>query len=225
MAPKSPRFGAVVALHPSRLLRLYVGRLSSSATHGSRSSVQMVISGGNGTGSSSDAIVTSTFKASGASSKNKCVPQHAANDRTRFACGIFRSVPLRSVNAARSTLPHVTKGAPLLRRQSMQWQSFTPVGTSPSRYRTPPHKHPPSITGFIWRNECAPASRAMQFPVVALSVSSGKTCPPRKPPRHGLSRKPGNQEKSVHGFLASEFPSSAFLRVSGSLLVQGFQRG
>src|SRR5688500_4793814 len=29
-----------------------------------------------------------------------------------------------------------------------------------------------------------------------------------------LSRKPGNQEKSDYGFLASEFPSSAFLRVS-----------
>src|SRR5688500_3729466 len=35
-----------------------------------------------------------------------------------------------------------------------------------------------------------------------------------QPAKTCLSRKPGNQEKSDHGFLASEFPSSAFLRVS-----------
>src|SRR5688500_17019348 len=37
------------------------------------------------------------------------------------------------------------------------------------------------------------------------SLEPAKTC---------LSRKPGSQEKSDHGFLASEFPSSAFLRGS-----------
>src|SRR5688500_4073137 len=37
------------------------------------------------------------------------------------------------------------------------------------------------------------------------SLQPDKTC---------LIRKPGNQEKSDHGFLVSEFPSSGFFRVS-----------
>src|SRR5437773_11126196 len=70
------------------------GSDSSSLTQGNLSSSQIVFCGANGAGSSSDAIVTSIVSESLASSKNKCVPQHAANERIRFACAILRGSPV-----------------------------------------------------------------------------------------------------------------------------------
>jgi hypothetical protein len=67
-----------------------IGSDSSSLTHGNLSSSQIVFSGANGVGSSSDAIVTSIASESLVSSKNKCVPQHPANERIRFAYAILR---------------------------------------------------------------------------------------------------------------------------------------
>jgi hypothetical protein len=58
---------------------------SSITTHGNLSSRKIAFCGANGVGSSSDAIVKSIVSESFASSKNKCVPQHAAKERIRFA--------------------------------------------------------------------------------------------------------------------------------------------
>ncbi len=69
------------------------GSDSSSLTQGNLSSSQIAFCGANGAGSSSDAIVTSTVSESLVSSKNKCVPQHAAKQRIRFACAILRGSP------------------------------------------------------------------------------------------------------------------------------------
>ena len=65
----------------------------SSVTHGNLSSSQVAFCGANGAGSSSDAIVTSIASESLASSKNKCVPQHAAEGTN----------PVRMRNLARFT--------------------------------------------------------------------------------------------------------------------------
>jgi hypothetical protein len=97
-----------------------IGSDSSSLTHGNLSSSQIVFCGANGTGSSSDAIVTSTASESLLSSKNKCVPQHAAKERIRFACAILRGSPFVTTRSSRGTDPQVMYGAPALRRQSMQ---------------------------------------------------------------------------------------------------------
>src|SRR5437762_7055549 len=96
------------------------GNDSSIVTHGNLSSNQIAFCGANGTGLSSDAIVTSMWSESFVSSKNKCVPQHAANERIRFAWAILRGSPFVTTRSSRGTDPQVTYGAPALRRQSMQ---------------------------------------------------------------------------------------------------------
>jgi hypothetical protein len=100
-----------------------IGSDSSTTTQGNLSSRKIAFCGANGPGSSSDAIVTSIASESLLSSKNKCVPQHAANERIRFACAILRGSPRVTTKSSRGTDPQVTYGAPALRRQSMQWQS------------------------------------------------------------------------------------------------------
>src|SRR6266516_7617106 len=96
----------------------YDGIDSSITTHGNLSSRKIAFCGLKGAGSSSDAIVKSISSESLLSSKNKCVPQHAANERIRFAYGILRGSPLVTTKACRGTEPHATWGAPALRRQS-----------------------------------------------------------------------------------------------------------
>ena len=85
-----------------------IGRDSSSVTHGNLSSSQIAFWGANGAGSSSDAIVTSIPSESFVSSKNKCVPQHAANERIRLACAILRGSPRVTTRSSRGTDPQVT---------------------------------------------------------------------------------------------------------------------
>jgi hypothetical protein len=85
-----------------------VGSDSSSVIHGNLSSSQIAFCGANGVGSSSDAIVTSIRSESLVSSKNKCVPQHAANERIRSACAILRGSPFVTTKSARGTDPQVT---------------------------------------------------------------------------------------------------------------------
>ena len=80
----------------------------SIVTHGNLSSRKIVFCGANGIGSSSDAIVTSMLSESLLSSKNKCVPQHAANERIRFAYGILRGSPFVTTKSWRGTDPHCT---------------------------------------------------------------------------------------------------------------------
>jgi hypothetical protein len=85
-----------------------VGSDSSSVTHGNLSSSQIAFCGANGAGSSSDAIVTSIMSESFVSSKNKCVPQHAANERIRLACAILRGSPRVMTKSSRGMDPQVT---------------------------------------------------------------------------------------------------------------------
>src|ERR1700742_2953201 len=61
------------------------GSDSSITTHGNLSSRKITFCGAKGVGSSSDAIVTSIISESFVSSRNKCVPQHPAKERIRFA--------------------------------------------------------------------------------------------------------------------------------------------
>jgi hypothetical protein len=70
---------------PSRPLFRNAGSLESSVTQGSLSSIQIAFSGAKPAGSSSDAIVTSIHSAVVDSRKKRCVPQHAAKDRSRSA--------------------------------------------------------------------------------------------------------------------------------------------
>jgi hypothetical protein len=84
-----------------------IGSDSSSLTHGNLSSSQIAFCGAKGVGSSSDAIVTSIMSESLVSSKNKCVPQHAANERIRFACAILRGSPRVTTRSSRGTDPQV----------------------------------------------------------------------------------------------------------------------
>ena len=81
---------------------------SSITTQGNLSSRKIAFCGANGVASSSDAIVKSIVSESLLSSKNKCVPQHAANERIRFACGIFRGSPFVTTTSLRGTDPHCT---------------------------------------------------------------------------------------------------------------------
>src|SRR5438876_9510293 len=96
------------------------GSDSSSLTQGNLSSSQIAFCGANGAGSSSDAIVTSIASESLLSSKNKCVPQHAAKERIRFAYGILRGSPFVTLKPCRGTEPRATWAAAQLGRQSMQ---------------------------------------------------------------------------------------------------------
>ncbi len=84
------------------------GSDSSMVTQGNLSSSQIAFCGAKGDGSSRDAIVTSIVSESLASSKNKCVPQHAAKERIRFACAILRGSPFVTDRSSRGTDPHVT---------------------------------------------------------------------------------------------------------------------
>src|SRR5204862_5976292 len=84
------------------------GSDSSSVTQGNLSSSQIVFSGANGAGSSSDAIVTSIVSESLLSSINKCVPQHAAKARIRLAWVILRGSPRVIRRSSRGTAPQVT---------------------------------------------------------------------------------------------------------------------
>ncbi len=84
------------------------GSDSSIVTQGNLSSSHIALCGANGAGSSSDAIVTSTASESLASSENKCVPQHAAKERIRFACAILRGSPFVTTRSSRGTTPQVT---------------------------------------------------------------------------------------------------------------------
>ena len=81
---------------------------SSITTQGNLSSRKIAFCGANGAGSSSDAIVKSIVLESLLSSKNKCVPQHAANERIRFAYGILRGSPIVTTRSRRGTDPHCT---------------------------------------------------------------------------------------------------------------------
>ena len=80
----------------------------SMTTHGNLSSRKIAFCGANGVGSSSDAIVKSMVSESLLSSKNRCVPQQAANDRIRFAYGILRGSPFVTTRSWRGTDPHCT---------------------------------------------------------------------------------------------------------------------
>src|SRR4029077_2997342 len=91
-----------------------IGSDSARVTRGDLSWSQIAFSGANGVGSSSDAIVTSIMSDSLVSSKNKCVPQHAAKERIRSACAILRDSPLVMIKSLRGTDPQVTYGAPAL---------------------------------------------------------------------------------------------------------------
>src|SRR5215216_752415 len=82
------------------------GTDSSIATQGNLSSRKIAFCGAKGVGSSSDAIVTSIASESLLSSKNKCVPQHAAKERIRFACAILRTSPFVTDKSPRGTDPH-----------------------------------------------------------------------------------------------------------------------
>src|SRR6266702_2026561 len=75
------------AFHVPEVFRLFwnIGSDSSIVTQGNLSSSQIVFCGANGVGSSKEAIVTSIASESLVSSKNKCVPQHPAKERIRFA--------------------------------------------------------------------------------------------------------------------------------------------
>jgi len=84
------------------------GSDSSIVIQGNLSSSQIAFCGANGVGSSSDAIVTSIVSESLVSSKNKCVPQHAAKERIRFACAILRGPPFVTTRSSRGTDPQVT---------------------------------------------------------------------------------------------------------------------
>ncbi len=84
------------------------GSDSSIVTQGNLSSSQIALCGANGEGSSSDAIVTSIVSESLVSSINKCVPQHAAKERIRFACAILRGSPFVTDRSSRGTAPQVT---------------------------------------------------------------------------------------------------------------------
>ena len=84
------------------------GSDSSIVTQGNLSSSQIALCGANGVGSSSDAIVTSIVSESLVSSINKCVPQHAAKERIRFACAILRGSPFVTDRSSRRTHPQVT---------------------------------------------------------------------------------------------------------------------
>ena len=84
------------------------GSDSSITTHGNLSSRKIAFCGANGAGSSSDAIVTSIVSESLLSSKNKCVLQHAANERIRFAYVILRGSPFVTITSCRGTDPHCT---------------------------------------------------------------------------------------------------------------------
>src|SRR5439155_11021858 len=90
----------------------YDGIDSSITTQGNLSSSQIAFCGANGAGSSSDAMVTSIASESLLSSKNKCVPQHVANERIRFAYAILRGSPFVTTKSWRGTDPHATWGAP-----------------------------------------------------------------------------------------------------------------
>ena len=104
------------------------GRLGSSFTHGSLSSVHIAASGGKVLGSSSDATVTSIHSELTSSWISKGVPQHEANERNLSAYKTLRSSPLRTSIALLGTLHQVTYGAALARRQSSQWQSLPCFG-------------------------------------------------------------------------------------------------
>src|SRR6266404_164967 len=84
------------------------GSESSIATQGNLSSSQIALCGANGEGSSSDAIVTSIVSESLVSSINKCVPQHAAKERIRFAWAILRGSHFVTTRSSRGTAPQVT---------------------------------------------------------------------------------------------------------------------
>lgn len=84
------------------------GNDSSIVTQGNLSSSQIAFCGANGAGSSSDAIVTSIVSESLLSSKNKCVPQHAAKERIRFACAILRGSPRVMCRSSRRRDPQMT---------------------------------------------------------------------------------------------------------------------
>ena len=133
----------------SSLFRRKEGRLGSSWTHGSLSSVQIAATGGMFVGSSSEATVRSIRSESTPSWINRGVPQQDANERKRSAYRTLRTSPLRISIALPGTLHQVTYGAALARRQSSQWQSLPGLGFSCRRKRTAPHKHPPSIAVAI----------------------------------------------------------------------------
>src|SRR5439155_440281 len=82
-----------------------IGSDLSMTIHGNLSSRKITFVGANGVGSSSDAIVTSIILESLLSSKNKCVPQHAAKQRIRFACAILRGSPFVTTKSSRGNDP------------------------------------------------------------------------------------------------------------------------
>ena len=111
-------------------LRRKAGRLGSSFTHESLSSVHIAAPGGKVLGSSSDATVTSIHSELTSSWINRGVPQQEANERNRSAYETLRGSPLRTSIALLGTLHHVTYGAALARRQSSQWQSLPCFGVA-----------------------------------------------------------------------------------------------
>ena len=97
--------------------------------HGDRSAwleVQMCAAGTTASGRSMLPTVTSTERGRAVSRKVSAVPQAA--HRWRTARGVARSsagVPAVKTSAAAGNVAHVTKGAPVVRRQMVQWQWLT----------------------------------------------------------------------------------------------------
>ena len=79
-------------------------------------------------GSSKLQTVTSISGASGLVSNVSGVPQYGQNARHRPAHRIPFGNPVSSLKSLRRNEAQVTKGAPLLRRQSGQWQWVMLVG-------------------------------------------------------------------------------------------------
>ena len=89
------------------------------------------------------ATVASTSSAAGPARKVCRVPQSGQNERKRPAHGSSLACPVVNLKRLRLNDAHVTKGAPLLRGQSKQWQCVKnyPVAS----YRIERHKQPPAI--------------------------------------------------------------------------------
>ena len=89
---------------------------------GSRSSNQVWSAGITLAGSSKLHTVTSISGASGLVRNVSGVPQYGQNARQRPAHRIPRGNPVSNLKSSQRKEAQVTKGAPLLRRQSAQWQ-------------------------------------------------------------------------------------------------------
>ena len=98
-------------------------------------------------GWSSEPIVTSIASGLRVDVKVSGVPQRGQN--VRSPCSEDRNragSPATNAKSPRRTLNHATNGAPLVRRQIVQWQFVSSNGASSARYPTNPQKQRPVIT-------------------------------------------------------------------------------